>query len=117
MSSWIDIVKKTPNNVSDKKVITVVTNVNTPLINNGPNDSLVDNEEKIKKTTKSLTRDKIQQIIAYRTANKLKQDTFAGLLSVPFPDIKNAENGNEINLTSYNKIFNYLEKKNKKIKK
>jgi DNA-binding transcriptional regulator YiaG len=89
MSSWIDIVKKTPNNVSDKKVITV-TNVNTPLINNGPDNSLIDNDEKIKKTTKSLTRDKIQQIIAYRTANKLKQDTFAGLLSVPFPDIKNA---------------------------
>jgi len=89
MSSWIDIVKKTPNNVSDKKVITV-TNVNTPLINDGPDNSLIDNDEKIKKTTKSLTRDKIQQIIAYRTANKLKQDTFAGLLSVPFPDIKNA---------------------------
>jgi DNA-binding transcriptional regulator YiaG len=109
MSSWSDIVKKNSISVSDEKNITVMTNTYKPLIDNN-NISSNDLEKKVKKNTKSITKDKIQQIINYRSINKLNQAKFANMLSIPCVDIKNAENGNEINLTSYHKIFNYLEK-------
>jgi hypothetical protein len=113
--SWADIVRKEPtkniqntklNNITVGKCIDIKTNIISA------SDQPVDNDEIIVKNIKCMNSEKINKLIDFRKNNNLNQSKFATAVSIPYSDVRDAELGKEINLSSYQKIFNYIDRHN-----
>jgi hypothetical protein len=119
MQSWADIVRKQPqnvntsieNNISIGKFISIRSStVNHPKIKDKQEYREKQDNIIIKNSIKHIDREKIAKLIHFRTCRNLNQSKFANLISVPQLDIRDAEQGKEISLSTYQSIFNYIDR-------
>ena len=67
-------------------------------------------EKTIKNSIKHMDCEKITKLVRFRTSRNLNQQKFANLISVPYTDIRDAEQGKEFSLLTYQSIFNYIDR-------
>lgn len=116
MQSWADIVKIQPqptnakNNITFGKFISIKTNtVVHPELEDEQEFCDKQDKKTIKNNTKHMDREKIAKLVSFRTSRNLNQQKFANLISVPYTDIRDAEQGKEFSLLTYQSIFNYID--------
>ena len=121
MQTWADIVKKQPlptnsntnakNNITIGRVISVKTNaIIHPELEVEQEFSEKQDEKTIKNSIKHMDCEKITKLVRFRTSRNLNQQKFANLISVPYTEIRDVEQGKEISLSTYQSIFNYIDR-------